>query len=76
MPQISIIPQSASTHYGLLVSSSSPPCMQAVQHFTYLRLLELGSNEIRKIQGLETLQNLQELWLGQNRITQMSGLDQ
>ena len=50
--------------------------MQAVQHFTNLRLLELGSNRIRQIQGLDWLQRLQELWLGQNRITQMTGLDQ
>ena len=68
--------QPKSTHYGPLVSPSSPSCMQAVQHFTNLRLLELGSNKIRNIQGLEMLQNLQELWLGQNRISQMSGLDQ
>ena len=50
--------------------------MQAVQHLTNLRLLELGSNKIRQINGLEPLQNLQELWLGQNRVTQISGLDQ
>lgn len=51
-------------------------CMQAVQHLTNLRLLELGSNKIRLITGLEPLQKLQELWLGQNRIPQISGLDQ
>lgn len=50
--------------------------VQAVQHFTSLRLLELGSNKIRQIQGLDALQSLQELWLGQNRITQISGIDQ
>ncbi len=50
--------------------------MQAIQHFTNMRLLELGSNKIRQIQNLDMLQNLEELWLGQNRITEMSGLDQ
>ena len=30
--------------------------MQAVQHLTNLRLLELGSNKIRQINGLEPLQ--------------------
>lgn len=43
---------------------------------TNLRLLELGSNKLRQIQGLDMLHSLQELWLGQNRITHMSGLDQ
>ena len=50
--------------------------MQAVDHMTNLRLLELGSNKLRQIQGLGTLHSLQELWLGQNRITNMSGLNQ
>lgn len=55
-------------------SRNSPA--QAVDHMTNLRLLELGSNKLRQIQGLGTLHSLQELWLGQNRITNMSGLNQ
>ena len=49
---------------------------QAIDHMTTLRLLELGSNKLRQIQCLDTLHKLEELWLGQNRITHMSGLDQ
>ena len=33
-----------------------------------LTLLELGSNRIRKMQHFEALANLQELWLGRNKI--------
>ena len=43
---------------------------------TNLRLLELGSNKLGQIRGLDTLHSLQELWLGQNRVTHISGLDQ
>ncbi len=49
--------------------------MQAVQQFTNLRMLELGSNKIREMTGLEGLTNLQELWLGRNRIADISGLN-
>jgi len=41
---------------------------------TRLRVLELGSNRIRSIEGLETLGGLQELWLGRNRITTIAGV--
>ncbi len=49
--------------------------MQAVQRFTNLRLLELGSNKIRQLTGLQGLTQLQELWLGRNRISEITGLD-
>ena len=39
-----------------------------------LRLLELGSNKIRDMRGLEGLAHLQDLWLGRNRITHIAGL--
>lgn len=48
--------------------------VQAVQQFTNLWLLELGSNKIRELTGLEALSGLQELWLGRNRIAHISGL--
>ncbi|KAG2076705.1 L domain-like protein [Suillus decipiens] len=49
-----------------------------------LRSLELGGNRIRHIEGLDALVNLEELWLGKNkltklesnRITKIEGLDQ
>ena len=47
---------------------------QAVQQFTNLRLLELGSNKIRHMAGLEGLAQLQELWLGRNRIADITSL--
>uniref|UniRef100_A0A0E0L2E0 Uncharacterized protein n=1 Tax=Oryza punctata TaxID=4537 RepID=A0A0E0L2E0_ORYPU len=37
--------------------------MEELEHFHALQILELGSNRLRK-----TLANLQELWLGRNRI--------
>ncbi|KAH7930192.1 L domain-like protein [Leucogyrophana mollusca] len=50
---------------------------------TTLRSLELGGNRIRHIEGLEALVNLEELWLGKNklsklesnRITKIEGLE-
>ena len=41
---------------------------------TALTALELGSNRIRRIEGLEALGGLQELWLGRNRIAKVEGL--
>ncbi len=34
-----------------------------------LRLLELGSNKLRAISGLDKLVRLEQLWLGRNKIT-------
>ncbi len=39
-----------------------------------LQVLELGSNRIRAIECLDTLGLLRELWLGRNRITEISNL--
>ncbi|CAE6473507.1 unnamed protein product [Rhizoctonia solani] len=40
-----------------------------------LRSLELGGNRIRTIEGLEGLENLEELWLGKNKIAKLQGLE-
>ena len=39
-----------------------------------LRKLDLGSNRLRAVEGLEALPNLQELYLGKNKITEIRGL--
>ena len=39
-----------------------------------LEVLELGSNRIRAIEGLGTLGALRELWLGRNRIAEITDL--
>ena len=40
-----------------------------------LQLLELGDNRLAAIEGLGSLRQLQELWLGRNRITHIASLD-
>ncbi|KAF7796634.1 hypothetical protein EIP86_007816 [Pleurotus ostreatoroseus] len=39
-----------------------------------LRSLELGGNRIREIEGLDALVNLEELWLGKNKIARLQNL--
>ena len=39
-----------------------------------LRRLDLGSNAIPSMEGLEALTSLEELWLGKNKITELRGL--
>ncbi|KAJ8589004.1 L domain-like protein [Rhizopogon salebrosus TDB-379] len=39
-----------------------------------LRSLELGGNRIRHIEGLDALVNLEELWLGKNKLTKLENL--
>jgi protein phosphatase 1 regulatory subunit 7 len=39
-----------------------------------LRRLDLGSNALPSMAGVEVLVNLEELWLGKNKITQVEGL--
>lgn len=36
-------------------------------------MLELGSNRIRLVEGIENLTKLTELWLGRNKITRLVG---
>lgn len=57
-----------------LVHSLCGRQIEALEGFRDLRLLELGSNRIRELQGLEQLTLLQELWLGMNCITAISHL--
>ncbi|THH31449.1 hypothetical protein EUX98_g2745 [Antrodiella citrinella] len=40
-----------------------------------LRSVELGGNRLRKIEGLESLVTLEQLWLGKNKITKLEGLE-
>lgn len=50
-----------------------------IEHLAHLgaslRSLELGSNRIRAIENLDALVNLEELWLGKNKITKLQGLE-
>lgn len=39
--------------------------------FLDIRQLELGSNRIRVIEGLQHLVKLEQLWLGRNKITKI-----
>ncbi|KAF7970841.1 hypothetical protein HWV62_22798 [Athelia sp. TMB] len=41
---------------------------------TTLRSLELGGNKIRRIENLDALVNLEELWLGKNKISKLERL--
>ena len=53
------------------------PQIEGVGGFSDLRLLELGSNRLRRIAGLDHMTGLRELWLGRNRIAAIDdGLSQ
>lgn len=52
----------------LYVSKNEITKIEEIEHFHGLQILELGSNKLRVMENLETLVNLQELWLGRNRI--------
>lgn len=41
-----------------------------------MRVLDLQSNRIRSMEGLESLSSLEELYLAYNGITEIVGLDQ
>lgn len=57
----------------LYLSSNKISDIEGVFHFKKLTLLELGSNRIRAMPlELGQLVNLQQLWLGKNRITSFS----
>ena len=51
------------------------PIPRFVSLVAALQVLDLGSNRIRAIQGLDSMLGLQELWLGRNRIAEISGLN-
>ncbi|KAE9613979.1 hypothetical protein Lal_00016499 [Lupinus albus] len=52
----------------LYVSKNEVPKIEEIHHFHQLNILELGSNKLRVMENLQNLTNLQELWLGRNRI--------
>ncbi|KAF5726013.1 Protein phosphatase 1 regulatory subunit pprA [Tripterygium wilfordii] len=52
----------------LYVSKNEVTKMEEIEHFHQLLMLELGSNRLRVMENLQNLTNLQELWLGRNRI--------
>ncbi|KAJ3686408.1 hypothetical protein LUZ61_015572 [Rhynchospora tenuis] len=52
----------------LYVSKNEVLKIEELGHFRSLEILELGSNRLKIMENLETLTNLQELWLGRNRI--------
>ncbi|KVH93877.1 Leucine-rich repeat-containing protein, partial [Cynara cardunculus var. scolymus] len=58
----------SSTLKELYVSKNEVTKIEEIEHFHELLILELGSNRLRVIENLQNLTNLQELWLGRNRI--------
>ena len=57
----------------LYLSSNKITDVEGVFHFYKLKMLELGSNRIRSVPvQISALVNLQELWLGKNKIASMS----
>ena len=57
----------------LYLSSNKITDVEGLFHFSQLKMLELGSNRIRCIPTqISALVNLQELWLGKNKIADMS----
>lgn len=52
----------------LYLSNNAISRIEHLSHFSALQLLELGSNKIKVMAGLEGLRDLQELWLGRNRV--------
>ncbi|XP_004503474.1 protein phosphatase 1 regulatory inhibitor subunit PPP1R7 homolog [Cicer arietinum] len=52
----------------LYVSKNEITKIEEIDHFHQLHILELGSNKLRVMENLQNLVNLQELWLGRNRI--------
>jgi len=48
--------------------------VDALRPMVNLKLLDLGGNNLRLLQGLDTLVNLEEAWLGKNKITKIEGL--
>ncbi|KAG2410977.1 Protein phosphatase 1 regulatory inhibitor subunit PPP1R7-like protein [Vigna angularis] len=52
----------------LYVSMNQVLKIEEIDHFHQLQILELGSNKLRVMENLQSLTNLQQLWLGRNRI--------
>jgi protein phosphatase 1 regulatory subunit 7 len=57
----------------LYLSSNKIEEMQGLFHFNNIKMLELGSNRIRAVHpDMAKLVNLEELWLGKNKISSMA----
>merc|ERR1719401_1643154 len=57
----------------LYLSSNKIENVEGIFHLTNLKMLELGSNRIRKMPNeIGQLVNLEELWLGKNKIDSMA----
>lgn len=52
----------------LYVSKNQVSKIEEIDHFYDLLILELGCNRVRVMENFQNLTNLQELWLGRNRI--------
>jgi len=50
--------------------------IQNIESLKYLKKLELGSNQIRRITNINTLQNLTQLSLENNEISRLDGLEE
>lgn len=58
---------------NLYLSSNKIEEFVGIFHFTNLKLLELGSNRLRAVPSdLGSLVNLEQLWLGKNKISSMA----
>ncbi|KNA17141.1 hypothetical protein SOVF_082880 [Spinacia oleracea] len=68
IPSSSGLSKVSNTLLELYVSKNEVTKIEEIEHFHELQILELGSNRLRVMENLETLINLQELWLGRNRI--------
>ncbi|XP_021723574.1 protein phosphatase 1 regulatory subunit pprA-like [Chenopodium quinoa] len=68
IPSASGLSKVSNTLRELYVSKNEVTKIEEIEHFHELQILELGSNRLRVMENLETLINLQELWLGRNRI--------
>ncbi|KAL6774147.1 hypothetical protein ACKKBG_A23930 [Auxenochlorella protothecoides x Auxenochlorella symbiontica] len=69
---LSSLPGPRLTH--LYCAANKIASMEGIAHLESLRVLDLGSNRLRCIEGLEGMCLLDSLWLGRNRITQINGL--
>ena len=59
----------------LYAACNKVTAIESLEHFwPSLRVLELGSNRLREVAGLDGAGALGELWLGRNRITAVAGL--
>mmetsp|Transcript_9327 Transcript_9327/g.20754 ORF Transcript_9327/g.20754 Transcript_9327/m.20754 type:complete len:391 (-) Transcript_9327:76-1248(-) len=57
----------------LYLSSNKIDVIEGISHFRSLKMLELGSNRIRTVPSdVGQLVNLEELWLGKNKIDSMA----